>query len=269
MSTNRPVVGALGATAGLRGGVSAVLVLRNAGQTSGGALCPSVILQRQVAGVLRKTDSVLEGELLDHLQRLVLERLMRYYRFLAESTAGIGAQTVTSAQLAEALDIDPTQVRKDFAAIGLQGMGRVGYDACEVCRAIRITLGFDREYEAVLIGTGHLGGALLAYSGFARYGLRIAAAFDKDERRVGTTIAGCTIKPMKAMKPFIRRHSIRLAILTTPAEVSQQLADRLVETGIKAIWNFTPTRLAVPADVLVRSEHISIGLSQIAHHLRQ
>ncbi len=194
---------------------------------------------------------------------------MRYYRFLAESTARKGAQTVTSAQIAEALDIDPTQVRKDFAAIGLQGMGRVGFDVCEVCRAIRVTLGFDREYEAVLIGSGQLGSALLAYSGFARYGLRIAAAFDKDERRVGSQIAGCTVKPMKAMKPFVQRHKIRLAILTTPAEVSQKLADRLVATGVKAIWNFTPTVLTVPSDVLVRSEHISIGLSQIAHHLRQ
>ncbi len=206
---------------------------------------------------------------MERLRRLVLERLMRYYRFVAESTAGKGADTVTSAQIAEALEIDPTQVRKDFAAIGLQGMGRVGFDVCEVCRAIRITLGFDQEYEGVLIGTGHLGSALLAYAGFSRYGLKIAAAFDNDERRVGSEIAGFTVRPAKNLKPFIRRHEIRLAILTTPVEVSQQLADRLVATGIKAIWNFTPTQLTVPSDVLVRSEHISIGLSQIAHHLRQ
>ena len=194
---------------------------------------------------------------------------MRYYRFLAESTARKGLQTVTSAQIAEALDIDPTQVRKDFAAIGLQGMGRVGFDVCEVCRAIRVTLGFDREYEAVLVGTGQLGSALLAYSGFARYGLNIAAAFDVDKRKVGNEIAGCAIRPMKALKSFVKRREIRVAILTTPAEVSQELAERLVSAGVKAIWNFTPTGLTVPSDVLVRSEHISIGLSQIAHHLRQ
>jgi redox-sensing transcriptional repressor len=205
---------------------------------------------------------------LARLRRLVLERLMRYYRFLAESTAQKAAETVTSTQIAEALDIDPTQVRKDFAAIGLQGMGRVGFEVCEVCRAIRVGLGFDQDYAAVLIGTGHLGGALLAYSGFARYGLHITAAFDNDERKVGTTIAGYTVKPMRAMKHFIRRHNVRLAILTTPMEVSQGLADRLVAAGIKAIWNFTPTGLTVPSDVLVRSEHISIGLAQIAHHLR-
>jgi len=206
---------------------------------------------------------------LARLGRLVLERLIRYYRFLSESTARNAVPTVTSAQIAEALDIDPTQVRKDFAAIGLIGMGRVGFDVCEVCRAIRAALGFDQKYEAVLIGTGHLGGALLAYPGFARYGLHIAAAFDSDKRKIGGTIAGCTVKPMRAMKPFIKRHKIRLAILTTPVEVSQKLTDRLVSAGVKAIWNFTPTGLAVPDGVLVRNEHISIGLAEITYHLKQ
>jgi len=206
---------------------------------------------------------------LTHLSRLVLERLMRYYRYLSELTAKGPVVTVTSAQIAEALDIDPTQVRKDFGAIGLQGMGRVGFDVCEVCRAIRTVLGFDQKYEAVLVGCGHLGGALLAYSGFARYGFEIVAAFDSDKTKIGTQVAGCVIRAMKQLKPLIRRRAIRLAVLTTPVSVSQKLTDRLIETGVKAIWNFTPTRLTVPEDVLVRNEHISIGLSVIAHHLKQ
>jgi redox-sensing transcriptional repressor len=193
---------------------------------------------------------------------------MRYYRFLSESTARKPLQTVTSAQIAEALDIDPTQVRKDFSSIGLLGMGRVGFDVCEICRAIRTELGFDREYEAVLVGAGQLGSALLAYSGFARYGLHIVAAFDNDNGRIGAQVAGCTVKPMRGIKPFIERRKIRLVILTTPAEVSQKLTDRLVSAGVKAIWNFTPTRLVVPSGVLVRNEHISVGLSVIAYHLK-
>jgi redox-sensing transcriptional repressor len=194
---------------------------------------------------------------------------MRYYRFLSESTTRKPIHTITSSQIASALDVDPTQVRKDLGAIGLQGMGRVGFDVCEVCRAIRVVLGFDQSYEAVLIGTGHLGGALLAYSGFARYGLDIVAAFDVDERRIGGKIAGCTVKSTGGMKAFIKSREVRLAILTTPASVSQKLTDRLVSAGVKAIWNFTPTRLTVPPGVLVRNEHISMGLSQIAYHLKQ
>jgi redox-sensing transcriptional repressor len=204
---------------------------------------------------------------LPYLRRVVLERLMRYYRFLSETGAKKPPQTITSAQIAEALDIDPTQVRKDFSAIGLLGIGRVGFEVCEVCRAIRVALGFDQRHEAVLIGAGHLGGALLAYSRFERYGLHIIAAFDKDRRLVGSRVAGCVVKSMASLKPFIRKHGIRLAVLTTPAEASQELADRLVSVGVKAIWNFAPTRLAVPPEVLVRDEHIALGLSVIAHHL--
>jgi redox-sensing transcriptional repressor len=205
---------------------------------------------------------------LARLGRLALERLMRYYRFLSGLTAGKRVRAVTSAQIAEALDIDPTQVRKDLGAIGLQGMGRVGFEVCEVCRAIRLVVGFDQKYEAVLIGAGHLGSALLAYVGFASYGLDIVAAFDCDPAKVGVQIAGHTVRRMAGLKAFIQSRKIRLAILTTPAEVSQTLADRLVSAGVKAIWNFAPTRLTVPAGVLVRNEHMSIGLSEIAYHIK-
>jgi redox-sensing transcriptional repressor len=194
---------------------------------------------------------------------------MWYYRILSESPGWKSAQTITSAQIAESLEIDPTQVRKDFGAIGLMGMGRVGFDVCEACRSIRIALGFDRRYDAVLIGTGKLGGALMAYTGFARYGLRIVAAFDNDKRRVGGEIAGCKIMNARSLIPFIRRREIQMAILTTPGDVSQKVTDRLVSAGVKAIWNFSPTRLTVPRGVLVRNEHISMGLSEIAYHLRR
>jgi redox-sensing transcriptional repressor len=176
-------------------------------------------------------------------------------------------QTVTSAQIAEALDIDPTQVRKDFSAIGLIGTGRVGFDVCEVCRAIRRALGFNVRHDAVLVGTGHLGSSILAYGGFARYGLHIVAAFDTDRNRVGTEIAGCRVKSVRALKPFVRNHGIRLGIVTTPVEGAQQTADRLVAAGARAIWNFTPTRLSVPPDVAVRDEPISLGLSELTYHL--
>ena len=214
-------------------------------------------------------DALSGEEHLARLKKLVLERLMRYYRIVCELMVKEPCQAVTSAQIAEALDIDPTQVRKDFGAIGLQGVGRVGFDSCEICRAIRSTLGFDQEYETVLIGAGHLGSALLAYSGFARYGLRIMAAFDNDQSRIGSEIAGCTIKSTMLMKSYVEGRKIRVAILTTPAEVSQELTDRLVSAGVKAIWNFSPVRLTAPPGVLVRDEHISVGLAEITYHLRQ
>jgi redox-sensing transcriptional repressor len=204
---------------------------------------------------------------LEPLRRVVLERLIRYYRYLSELTARKSPETITSAQLGAALDIDPTQVRKDFGAIGLMGISRVGYEVCEVCRAIRLVFGFDRPYSAVLVGAGHLGSALLNYPGFARFGLRIVAAFDNDPAKIGQDITGVEVRSTRAMKAYVERHGIRLAILTTPVSASQGLTDRLVEAGVKAIWNFSPTRLTVPAEVLVKNEHISLGLAQLAYHL--
>jgi redox-sensing transcriptional repressor len=200
--------------------------------------------------------------------KLTLERLMRYHRFLSDALVRHPSETTTSARIAEALDIDATQVRKDFAAIDVIGVGRVGYDTCETCRAIRVALGFDQEYEGIIIGAGHLGSALIAYGGFAPYGLRIVAAFDTDQRKVGRKAARLTVRPMTGMSAYIKRRKTRLAILTTPAAVSQKLADRVIRAGVEAIWNFSPTELTVPEGVFVRNEHISRGLSEIAYHLK-
>jgi redox-sensing transcriptional repressor len=204
---------------------------------------------------------------LEPLRPVVLERLIQYYRYLFGLTGQRSVETVTSAQLGAALDIDPTQVRKDFGAIGLVGISRVGYEVSEVSRAIRVVFGFDRPYEAILVGAGHLGKAILNYPGFSRYGLEIAAAFDNDPEVIGTEIAGLRVRPIRSLKPFVRKHAVRMAILTTPVSASQALADRLVSSGVKAIWNFSPTRLTAPRDVLIRNQYISVGLAQLAYHL--
>jgi redox-sensing transcriptional repressor len=193
---------------------------------------------------------------------------MRYHRFLSEGRARAASPTVTSAEIAQALDIDPTQVRKDLGAIGLRGTGRVGFNAGAVVHRVREVLAFDRTHLSILVGAGHLGGALMAYAGFARYGLRIVAAFDKDEEKTGQEIAGCSVRPTRGMRAFIKRHRIRLAILTVPASTAQKVTDRLVDAGITAIWNFSPVRLTVPDGVFVRNEHISLGLSELAFHLK-
>jgi redox-sensing transcriptional repressor len=211
------------------------------------------------------------------LQTRPLERLMRYYQYVSEQHApGECEDTprqptihVTSGQIAKALDVDPTQVRKDFGAIGLVGLGRVGYDVCEVCRTIRTLLRFDEPYEAVVIGAGHLGGALMAYSGFLTYGLRVVAAFDTDVRKVGTTVAGIRIRPMRQLKPFVSARRIPVAIIAAPAGGAQYAADRAIAAGIKAIWNFAPTQISLPSRVLVRHEHISLGLAVLAARLKR
>ncbi len=203
----------------------------------------------------------------ERLNRLILDRLIRYFWRVAEFAAEGSGTTITSKRLGEALNIDPSQIRRDFAAVGLVGMSHVGYDMCEVCRAIRNAVGFDRPFPAVLLGTGNLGKALLSYAGFRRYGLQIVAAFDSDPVKLGAKVSGQIVQSMEALKLFLAVHDVRLAILTTPAEVAQGLADLVVSGGVRAIWNFTPTRLVVPSGVLVRNEHISVGLGEISYHL--
>jgi redox-sensing transcriptional repressor len=202
------------------------------------------------------------------LRRVVLERLIRYYRYLVELYAKQPLETITSAKLGAALDVDPSQVRKDFGAVGLSGVSRVGYQVCEACRIIRMELGFDQPYSAVLVGVGHLGNALLNYSGFDRYGLKIVGAFDGDRAKVGQVVGGHKVHSVHHLKAFIEANGVEVAILTTPVEVAQGLAELTVAAGVKTIWNFTPTRLAVPKGVLTRNEHISVGLAQIAYHLK-
>ncbi|MCG6988545.1 MAG: redox-sensing transcriptional repressor Rex [Gemmatimonadetes bacterium] len=202
------------------------------------------------------------------LKRVVLDRLIRYYRFLADVSDGRRADTVTSSRIGAALEVDPSQVRKDFGTVGLIGMSRVGYDACEVCRTIRTVVGFDRPYGGVLIGAGKLGGAILASAEVDRYGLRIVAAFDSDPFKVGRHIEGVTILPIRVLATYVMEHQIRLAILTIPPSAAQPLADLLVSCGVEAIWNFTPARLEVPRGVLVRNQRLTAGLGEIAYHLK-
>ncbi len=198
-----------------------------------------------------------------------LERLVHYYHFLGERVALDEKATVSSRQLASLLAMDDTQVRKDLAMIGVRGVPHVGYSAAEIMQAIREILGFGQVHKAVLVGAGRLGGALAAYHGFMKYGLRIVGVFDDDPGKIGTAIEGHLIYDTADLEKVIERSQVRLAILTVPAEACQALADRLVRAGISGIWNFGPTTLTVPERVVVRHEHIVVGLAELAYHLQR
>ena len=197
-----------------------------------------------------------------------LERLVHYYHFLGERVDLDETTRVSSQQLAQLLTMDDTQVRKDLAAIGVRGVPRLGYLAAEVVDAIRQVLGFDTIHRAILVGAGRLGGALAAYRGFVKYGLRIVGVFDQDPGKVGTTIGAHFIYSTTELEAVIERNNVHLAILAVPAEACQALADRLVRAGIAGIWNFGPTTLTVPSGVVVRHEHIVVGLAELAYHLQ-
>lgn len=203
------------------------------------------------------------------LNQLVLERLMHYYHLVGEQIPDRASGWVSSAHIAELLSMDDTLVRKDLAAIGVRGRPRVGFSIAELKGRIREVLGFNDTYRTVVVGAGRLGGALVSYSGFAKYGLYIVAMFDSDESRVGSVMGGVLIQSVDKLEAVIQRHDVNMAILTVPAEAAQSLADRLVAAGIRAIWNFAPTSLSVGESVFVRHEHISVGLAELAYYLKR
>lgn len=206
-----------------------------------------------------------QGQTLKHV---LLERLMHYYSYLGQRGGEQGPETISSAQIAKFLNMDDTLVRKDLAAIGVRGHPRVGFRTQEVVAAIREVLGFNEAHKAIVVGAGRLGSALAAYSGFAKCGLFVVAALDNDPLKQGTILAGTVVQPMENLESVIRRHNVRLAILSVPVEPAQEIADRLVRAGIRAIWNFAPTAIVVPEGVIVRHEHIAVGLAELAYRLK-
>jgi len=203
------------------------------------------------------------------LNQLVVERLMHYYHLVGEQIPDQPSGWVSSAHIAHLLDMDDTLVRKDLAAIGVRGRPRVGFSIAELKSRIREVLGFNDMYKAVIVGAGRLGGAIVSYAGFAKYGLYVVALFDADENRIGSVMGGVLVQSVENLETIIQRHDVHMAILTVPAEAAQPLADRLVAAGVRAIWNFAPTSLSVPPDVFVRHEHISVGLAELAYYLKR
>jgi len=202
------------------------------------------------------------------LSRALLERLALYYQIVTRKGEE-GHNTISSASLAAVLAIDSTLVRKDMAQADITGRPKVGYSIPFVLQRLDELLGLSNRKDAILIGCGHLGSAIVAYPGFAQYGLKITAVFDSDVRKAGEVVGGHTVMSMDKCKAIIDNFRIEIAIFTVPAGAAQGLADLLVDYGIQAIWNFSPVQLQVPPHVVVRNENLAQGLAQLVHHIKQ
>lgn len=195
--------------------------------------------------------------------QVVIPRLSLYYRAILESRK----EFISSEELSKLTQFSPSQVRRDLAYFGQFGIPGIGYRTETLKSSILKILGLDREWEAVLVGVGNLGSALLSYKGFAKQGFKIAYAFDEDSRKVGIKINSITVKKMKELPKTIREKKIKIAVITVPALAAQQVADRLIDSGIKAILNFAPLRLRTPRGVTVLNIDLSIELERLAYFL--
>ncbi len=205
------------------------------------------------------------------LPRPTLERLPAYHRVVA-AVVKSGEDYIASSELGRKLNMDDAQVRRDLSFVWGKGRPGLGYKASDLLRCLEDVLGFNNLTDAVLVGAGKLGLALYGYPGFRSYGIEIVAVFDTDEAKIGQPLPGRgdeeqAILPADKLGDLVRRMRIQLGIVTVPASQAQQVADTMVEAGIRAIWNFAPATLLVPAEVMVRNEDLAAGLATLQYHL--
>ncbi len=198
-----------------------------------------------------------------------IKRLPYYLKLLKELKSS-RVVNVPASVIANYLGVYEVQVRKDLSAISSQpGKPRVGFSVQALISDIEHFLGYDNANVAVLVGAGHLGKALMSYSGFADYGLDIAAAFDTDPLLIGRLIHGRPVYSMERLPGICQERHIPIGIIATPAQHAQKVCDALVGAGIKAIWNFAHVRLHVPEGVLVQNEDMAVSFALLSNRLAQ
>jgi redox-sensing transcriptional repressor len=197
-----------------------------------------------------------------------IKRFPSYLRLLRQYKEE-GMQWVSATRLAGELGLTPIQVRKDMAGTGVEGKPKVGFEIDSLISAIVKNLGWDNTTDAVLIGAGHLGVALSRYEGFASYGLHIVAVFDKDSTKFGRPIGKTIVYPMDELHAYVKDHAINIAVITVPAESAQEVADTLVDAGIKAIWNFAPKDLRLPSHVVLQRTDLATSFAVLSAKCRR
>ena len=179
-------------------------------------------------------------------------------------------ETVSSGVLAKAAGVKPTQLRKDLTYFGQFGTRGLGYNVESLSATINEVLGTNSLQPVVLVGVGNLGAALLRYQGFQKEGFELRAAFDSDPERCQTISrkSDVPVHPVSEMKVFVRRNKVKMAILAVPGHVAQEVANELVDSGVQAILNFSPTVLQVPDEVMVHAVDLALALEHLSYFVR-
>lgn len=197
-------------------------------------------------------------------------RRMPYYIQQLRILQNERIETVSAPKIAERLNLNEVQVRKDFASVSSsKGKPKAGFSVTELLDNMEELLGYHNADEAVLVGTGALSQAILSHEGFQNYGLKIVAAFDINPNLIGTDINGIKILPAEKISNLCRRMQIHMGIITVPAKEAQIVCDQLVAGGVLAIWNFAPIHLSVPDHILVQDENLASSLAVISKHLKK
>ncbi len=194
-----------------------------------------------------------------------LGRLPIYLRVLVD-LAERGVATVSSEQLAAASGVNSAKVRKDLSHLGSYGTRGVGYDVAYLIHQVRRELGLTQDWPVVIVGAGNLGQALARYRGFAERGFRIVGLVDVDPGKLGAEVAGVRVRPLAELPRIVEEHGVVIGILATPAAAAQEVAEAMVDAGIRSILNFAPAPLVVPPGVSVRKVDLAVELQILAYY---
>ena len=195
-----------------------------------------------------------------------LRRLPWYLAFV-KLMKGKGETFISSTQIAKEINVDPSQVAKDLSFVNISGKTRVGYDINALVDVLEDFLGFTSQHKAFLFGVGSLGASLLHDTGLSQYGLEIVAGFDVREDLDGNMINGIPVFHMDDFPAKQKEYGATIGVITVPVEKAQEVTDRIIEGGIKALWNFTPFRIRVPEHIVVQNTSMYAHLAVMFNRL--
>ena len=194
------------------------------------------------------------------ISQAVIGRLPRYFRFLGE-LKDEGVERISSQELSGIMNVTASQIRQDF--------NNFGYNVEYLYQEIGRILGLDKTHHLIIVGAGNLGQALANYMNFERRGFIFTGVFDNNPALYGRKIRGIEVRPMEEVADFVEQNNVDIAVLTIPKNSAEEVADRLVSVGIKAIWNFAHVDLKVPKEVQVENVHLSDSLMKLSYMLER
>lgn len=204
---------------------------------------------------------------MDNVSMTVIRRLPKYYRYLEELLEK-GITRISSQELSNITGFTASQIRQDLNNFGGFGQQGYGYNVEDLHMELGKILGLEHKFNAVIVGAGNLGQAIADYRGFEDAGFKVVSIFDRNPKVIGLQIRGIEIRDSEFMSDYIKDNNIEIGIITVPKESAQEIADTYVESGIKGIWNFAPTDLNVPDEVVVEDVRLNESLFILSYFLK-
>ena len=202
----------------------------------------------------------------NQITRETLGRLPLYLNYLKQIESS-GTTSISATTIAKALSLGEVQVRKDLASVSGAGKPKVGYESSDLIKRLEDTLGSNSITSAVLVGAGKLGRALLDYTGFEEFGIKIIAAFDSNDEVIRFSKTSKDILPISTLSEYCIANNVKLGIITVGQGSAQQVCNMMEQSGIKAIWNFAPCNLEVSDGILVKNENLALSLAHLSNKL--